>query len=194
MIAAPPRPATDRPYRRVPDRPRQGHAHDGLPSPAEPPSGAAARLRALDPTADAERTVDSEISGPRLARMYRDRLRFTDTAIIVVAVLVAIAIGYPLVDDSVITADSGLDRVGIPVMVAATWLAALAAFRTRDCHVVGVGVLEYRRVLTPRRPHSDRSPLSSCSFRSRTRGRTSSWLHRSGSAACSSVDGCGASG
>ena len=61
----------------------------GLPSPAEPPSGAAARLRALDPTTDAERTVDSEISGLRLARMYRDRLRFTDTAIIVVAVLVA---------------------------------------------------------------------------------------------------------
>ena len=33
------------------------------------------------------------------------------------------------------------------MVIAATWLAALAAFRTRDSHVVGVGVLEYRRVL-----------------------------------------------
>ncbi len=120
----------------------------GLPSPAESPNGAAARLRALDATAGAKRPVDaSEPSGLRLARMYRDRLRITDTAVIVVAMLAAVAIGSALVGDSVIAAESSLDRVVIPVMIAATWLTALAAFRTRDCHVVGVGVLEYRRVL-----------------------------------------------
>ena len=79
--------------------------------------------------------------------MYRDRLRYTDTAIIVLAMLVAVAVGFALVGDPAITAESALARAAIPVMITAAWLAALAAFRTRDSHVVGVGVLEYRRVL-----------------------------------------------
>jgi len=119
----------------------------GVPSPIESPNGASARLRAHDPVAAAEHAVDSETPGLRLARRYRVRLRSTDTAVIVVSMLVAAAIGFALVGESLSTSQSRLERIGIPVLVAIIWLAALAAFRTRDCHVVGVGALEYRRVL-----------------------------------------------
>jgi len=119
----------------------------GLPSPAESPNGTAARLQALDVSAAASRIDDPETSGQRLAQTYRDRLRFTDAAVIVAAALVAAPLGYGFVGDATVTAESSFERVGIPVIVVVIWLSALAAFRTRDCHVVGVGALEYRRVL-----------------------------------------------
>jgi exopolysaccharide biosynthesis polyprenyl glycosylphosphotransferase len=120
----------------------------GLPSPAEPAqSAAAARLRAIDAATETSRPVDSRTSGLHLVRQYRDRLRFTDAAVIVVAMLVAVAMRLALVGGSAITAETSFDRVGVPVMIAAAWLLALVAFRTRDAHVVGVGALEYKRVL-----------------------------------------------
>lgn len=119
----------------------------GLPSPAEPPQSAAARLRALDPTARVTRLVDSRTAGLHLPRRYRDLLRITDALIVVVAVLAAVAVRFALVGSSTVSAEPGLERLGAPVLIAGIWLAALAAFRTRDAHVVGVGAPEYKRVL-----------------------------------------------
>jgi exopolysaccharide biosynthesis polyprenyl glycosylphosphotransferase len=82
-----------------------------------------------------------------LAREYRELLLITDAAVVIFAMLAAIVARYAAVGDSASASQSTLERVGVPVMITVGWLGALAAFRTRDSHVVGVGALEYKRVL-----------------------------------------------
>lgn len=119
----------------------------GLHSRAEPPPRSTARLRALDPAVAVTRPADSRTSGQQLAHRYRDGLRITDAVIIVAAILGAVAARSAIAGGSVITAEFGLERVGASVMIAAFWLGALAAFHTRGIHVIGVGAMEYKRVL-----------------------------------------------
>ena len=91
--------------------------------------------------------MHSRTSGLRLAHKYRDLLLITDTAAIIVAVLAAIAARFAVVGDTVSTSESSVEWVVVPTLIVVVWLGALAAFRTRDAHVVGVGALEYKRVL-----------------------------------------------
>ncbi len=106
----------------------------------------ARRLRLLDvATGGVQFPIDAPASAVRWRRRYRDRLRITDSAVVVVVLLTAVAWRFAVDRAALVT--EPFERVGVPVIIAATWLTALAAFRTRDCHVVGNGVLEYKRVL-----------------------------------------------
>ncbi|MEO7373351.1 MAG: sugar transferase [Terrimesophilobacter sp.] len=85
-------------------------------------------------------------SGLAWARRYRARLQVTDTGVVLAALLIALVVRLP----------------GTPLpeqwwsppfwMVCAcvllTWDAALAAFHTRDARVVGVGLGEYKQVVS----------------------------------------------
>lgn len=79
-------------------------------------------------------------------RRYRDRLRLTDAIIVTGATLLAVwarsAFGAPFALDA-----SPAERIGIPVLLAGLWVLCLSVFRTRAAHVIGVGAVEYRRVL-----------------------------------------------
>ena len=104
-----------------------------------------AKIHAVDPlplTTSAH--VDARSSGTRWVRRYRDRLRLTDTAIVVLVTLAAVAVktavGTP-------AAEGPIERASVPVVIAVVWLVALSGFHTRDAHLIGVGALEYKRVL-----------------------------------------------
>ena len=85
-------------------------------------------------------------SGLAWARRYRARLQVTDTGVVLAALLIALVVrlpGTPLPEQ----------RWSPPFwMVCAcvllTWDAALAAFHTRDARVVGVGLGEYKQVVS----------------------------------------------
>ncbi|MBT2517531.1 sugar transferase [Streptomyces sp. ISL-90] len=91
--------------------------------------------------------MDSRTSGLQLAHKYRDLLFITDTAVIIVAMLAAIAVRFAAAGDTVSISEARLEWTVVPVLIVVVWLGALAAFRTRDAHVVGVGAQEYKRVL-----------------------------------------------
>ncbi|WP_419818330.1 sugar transferase [Glaciibacter flavus] len=101
-------------------------------------------LRIVEPTVDDG--VDAASSGVAWARRYRDRLRLSDTLIVIAAF--AIAHGVRLVAEILAGTAPGplFSYLGVPALVAALWLVCLSAFRTRDPHVIGVGATEYRRI------------------------------------------------
>jgi exopolysaccharide biosynthesis polyprenyl glycosylphosphotransferase len=66
---------------------------------------------------------------------------------VIVVVVLLTAVAWRFAADGAALVTEPFERVGVPVTIAAVWLTALAVFRTRDCHVVGSGVLEYKRVL-----------------------------------------------
>jgi len=118
----------------------------GLPSRITPaaPSTAPPDVASRRVAAASDRAWSA--SGLRWARRYRDRLRFTDAAVVVAATLAAVAVRIMVLGPPV-AADGWLQPAGIPVLTAAIWLLALSAFRSRDPHVIGVGAAEYKRVL-----------------------------------------------
>jgi exopolysaccharide biosynthesis polyprenyl glycosylphosphotransferase len=80
------------------------------------------------------------------ARRYRARLRVTDTVIVFAALLVAFAVGSagaPLP-----TRQSPLPFLLICACVLVTWDTALVVFHTREARVVGVGLSEYKQVVS----------------------------------------------
>jgi exopolysaccharide biosynthesis polyprenyl glycosylphosphotransferase len=72
----------------------------------------------------------------RPARIYLNRLRVSDTGVVIAATALAF-IGSVHDDPSAITA----------LVLAGTWLAALALFRTRELAVLVVGSAEFTRVI-----------------------------------------------
>ncbi|MEV8212994.1 sugar transferase [Leifsonia sp. NPDC077715] len=83
------------------------------------------------------------------AKLYRYRLLATDTAIILATTIGAIFIRFGF-DEASASATSGfhLDYLYLSLIIAATWLFTLSVYHTRDARVVGVGVSEYRRVVS----------------------------------------------
>jgi exopolysaccharide biosynthesis polyprenyl glycosylphosphotransferase len=85
-------------------------------------------------------------SGLAWARRYRARLRVTDSVIVFTALLIAFVVrlaGTPHQEGQ-----SALPFWLICACVLVTWDAALAAFHTRDARVVGVGLREYKQVVS----------------------------------------------
>lgn len=82
------------------------------------------------------------------ARRYRTRLIVTDSLIVVGSVIAAFILRFGL--DDVVTSVAGfpIAYAEISAVIAATWLIALAAYHTRDSRVVGVGLTEYRRLVS----------------------------------------------
>ena len=82
------------------------------------------------------------------ARHYRFRLIATDTLIILVSTIGAIFVRFGF-EDTPTTPGHGfrVDYLTVSLLIAVTWMFTLAAYHTRDARVVGVGVVEYRRVV-----------------------------------------------
>ncbi|MFB6612107.1 sugar transferase [Agromyces sp. NPDC056379] len=117
----------------------------GFPAPMEPPANNVARFHG----SGAPIAVDADegaTSGARWARRYRDRLRVTDAVIVAVAMLTAVAARSAIMGPNILD-EMATERIGAPVAIAAAWLFALVAFRTREPHILGGGALEYKRVL-----------------------------------------------
>lgn len=81
-------------------------------------------------------------SGLRWRRRYQLALALTDTVLIGVATLVAVAMSS-LHDGGPI--HNGV--VGLAGVIAAAWVLMMALFRTRDARLVGTGAGEYKKVV-----------------------------------------------
>jgi len=118
--------------------------------PAETPRG----LRLVPAAAAAATSAadsDPSVCGARWARTYRVRLQVSDTLIVAVVVAATLALGVPW-SSPVLAGSTRLDAavipaLAIPVLVAAGWLIALAAYHTRDARVLGLGASEYKLVV-----------------------------------------------
>lgn len=82
------------------------------------------------------------------ARLYRYRLLATDTAIILVATIGAVFVRFGFDDAAAPTSVFHIDYLYLSLIIAATWLFTLSVYHTRDARVVGLGVAEYRRVVS----------------------------------------------
>lgn len=86
-------------------------------------------------------------SGVRWASHYRNRLRLTDSLVVVSSIVLAFWARFgtvPSLDDF----DGAVRRfASMSAIVALIWIASLSVFRTRDTRVVGVGADEYKRIV-----------------------------------------------
>ena len=82
------------------------------------------------------------------AKLYRYRLLATDTAIILLATIGAVFVRFGFDDVTATTSGFQLEYVYLSLIIAATWLFTLSVYHTRDARVVGMGVSEYRRVVS----------------------------------------------
>lgn len=112
------------------------------------PLGRRPKLRLVDPATEfAPRpAVDAQASGLRWARQYRARLRVTDVGIILVAVSVALVARFGVEGAQASIGSLRADYWAVALLIAATWVATLGAFHTRDSRVVGIGASEYKQV------------------------------------------------
>ncbi|MCW4385440.1 sugar transferase [Salinibacterium sp. SYSU T00001] len=118
--------------------------HSGLTldSPARPlPARRPARaLHLVEPSA----SPAADTARP-LARSFRHRLLATDILI------VAVAVTAPFAAVTAAAAPRPTDALALGMIaagIATLWLTLLAAFGTRDSRVLGVGVVEYKRVIS----------------------------------------------
>ncbi|MEZ0342887.1 sugar transferase [Mycobacterium sp. pV006] len=83
---------------------------------------------------------------PRWERAYATRLLITDTAVVVLSVLLAqyLRFGHAAVSD----VEASKQLTGFSAAFVVVWLSALSIFRTRSLRVIGTGIDEYRRVLS----------------------------------------------
>jgi exopolysaccharide biosynthesis polyprenyl glycosylphosphotransferase len=90
------------------------------------------------------------VAGPRSVRpwshSYLTRLRLTDTAIILGAIAAAWVVRFGPDDIATNVAGLPVPYFLISLLIALSWSLALSAGHTRDPHVCGMGLTEYRRV------------------------------------------------
>jgi exopolysaccharide biosynthesis polyprenyl glycosylphosphotransferase len=81
---------------------------------------------------------------------YSKWLRWTDAAVIVAVVVFAQLLRFGSVKTGSLSVGgfSSTDYVVVSAVIAAGWVVALAAYRTRSGSVIGAGIEEYRRVWT----------------------------------------------
>jgi exopolysaccharide biosynthesis polyprenyl glycosylphosphotransferase len=119
--------------------------HSSFVSVVETPDPALTSVRAdltlLKPAAEPQ----GLLGHPSWERRYATYLRFTDTIVVCVAVLLAqyVRFGSTPAADSLV---SHYETVYSAVLVA-IWLATLAGLRTRSPKYIGAGIEEYRRVI-----------------------------------------------
>jgi len=88
------------------------------------------------------------MSGRAWARLYRFRLLATDTAIILAATVGAVFLRFGLDDAETPSSGFRIDYAYLSLIIAGTWMFTLTVYHTRDPRVVGMGVSEYRRVVS----------------------------------------------
>lgn len=87
---------------------------------------------------------DMGTSGAPWAKQYRARLHASDAVIVTTVVLSFLAAIAPWTSAGL---SIPLHVAVVPAVTAGGWLLALAAFRTRDTRVLGLGVVEYKLVV-----------------------------------------------
>ena len=93
------------------------------------------------------RALNNTDSGPGLTRLFRLRLQQSDIAVVSASVLTSTACAV-VVQSPVDFADTALTHGFIVVLVSLAWMLSLWIFRTRDSRVMGVGVTEYKRIVS----------------------------------------------
>ncbi|MFF1574831.1 sugar transferase [Leifsonia sp. NPDC058292] len=81
------------------------------------------------------------------ARQYRARLFITDTAIILASTIGAMFLRFGFDEAGAQFAGFRTDYFTLSLLIAVTWMFTLGVYHTRDARVVGVGVVEYKRVV-----------------------------------------------
>lgn len=95
------------------------------------------------------RAVTRPVSSERTwARQYRGRLFITDTVIVLASTIGAMFVRFGLDESGTRVAGFQTDYFTLSMAIAAAWLFALTVYHTRDPRVVGVGVAEYKRVVS----------------------------------------------
>lgn len=85
-------------------------------------------------------------NGRAWAQKYQAKLRFTDTVVVIAVAAIAAAIHGGLAFDAARMSAQQIGEYLLAGAIALIWIAALAAFHTRDPRVIGVGSAEYKRV------------------------------------------------
>jgi exopolysaccharide biosynthesis polyprenyl glycosylphosphotransferase len=95
----------------------------------------------------ASRSVIESETGNTWAAAYRARLRISDALVVSAVVLIAQLVRFGFDAGPNVSADVSTRYSLMSFAVILVWLISLAAFQTRDHRVVGVGSIEYRRVV-----------------------------------------------
>ncbi|WP_456847583.1 sugar transferase [Cellulomonas sp. P5_C6] len=102
------------------------------------------RARATPGLRDPAHVVDAAASP--WARNYALRITATDAIAVSIAVGVAYVVRFDVRGLTTVSGEFSPTYLSVSVVLAAAWLGALAAGRTRDRRVVGTGPTEYSRV------------------------------------------------
>jgi len=98
-------------------------------------------------TETTQATSAAGVSGRRWARRYQARLFVTDALVVVITTFAAQFVRFGF--DSITIPDAfGIDYLVLSLAIALVWLGALSSYHTRDARVVGMGVSEYKRVVS----------------------------------------------
>ncbi|MDJ0349974.1 sugar transferase [Cryobacterium sp. PH29-G1] len=91
--------------------------------------------------------LDTPSSGLIWAQRYRTKLRLTDSAVIVLAVSVALVVRFGVNGIPAVPGSFSANYWLVSLLIVAAWLTTLALFHTRDSRVIGVGASEYKQVV-----------------------------------------------
>jgi len=86
-------------------------------------------------------------SGRALTRDFRNRLQWSDAAVVLTAAMIATVVSIGILGPER-RAEASVQLVAVLLLVVAGWIGALWVYRTRESRVLGVGVTEYRRVVS----------------------------------------------
>ncbi|TQL42001.1 Undecaprenyl-phosphate galactose phosphotransferase WbaP/exopolysaccharide biosynthesis polyprenyl glycosylphosphotransferase [Homoserinimonas aerilata] len=112
------------------------------------PQSTAPRLRLVEPNLPSTHPTPTQAapgSGTAWTRKYRDRLRLSDSIVVIAAVAASAIVSAPSLAAE---ASAIAGHWAIAALVAALWLVSLAALHTRDTRVLSVGIAEYKRVVS----------------------------------------------
>jgi len=93
----------------------------------------------------APRASEALASRQQWERRYRRLLRVSDSAVVLVACMLASALSLLATSPQVLAADPGL-LIRVPLSTALIWMLSLSLFNTREPAIMGTGVTEYKRV------------------------------------------------
>lgn len=93
----------------------------------------------------APRASETLASRQQWERRYRRLLRVSDSAVIMLACMLASVFSLLATAPHILAADPWL-LVRVPLSAAVIWLVTLSLFNTRDASIMGAGVGEYKRV------------------------------------------------
>lgn len=124
-------------------------AKSRLSLPGTMPLGRRTGLRLVDTLGRPAPTpaVATPASGLAWARRYRTKLRVSDIAIVVIAVTIAHLARFGTEGTQAAVGSFSANYWWLSILIMATWIITLGAFRTRDSRVIGIGATEYKQVI-----------------------------------------------